>query len=80
MSEPKVKNGNVAVVGFDIGDGSEELAKKSRKLKGQNLSKLQKLAKSGKSLLKSGNLSNFGTIEAGPSFLTLGARDAFNYL
>ena len=44
------------------------------------MSKSRKSAKSGKSLPKSKNSPNFSAIEAGPSFLTLGARETFNRL
>ena len=77
VSRPELGNGNGEVVGFGIGGG---LAKKSGKLKDKNLSQSQKLAKSGKSLPKIGNLPNFSATEAGPSFLTPGAREAFNCL
>ena len=55
------------------GDGVEH-AKESAKSKGQNL------AMSTKNSSKSGNLPNFGTTKAGPSFLTPGASEAFNCL
>ena len=88
MSKSKIRNGNDEVVRFGVGsDGSEKLAKKLGKSKGQNLAKFQKLSKSEKSkdeklkkLSKSGNLSNFNTTETKPSFLTPGAREAFNRL
>ena len=87
MSESKVENGNNKIVEFGIDGSGEELAKKSGKLKGQNLAKSQKLFKLGKSkgekskkLSKSGNLPNFDTTEAIPIFLTLGAKKAFNHL
>ena len=86
MSWSEVKNGDGKVDGFDVGgSGGEKLVKKSEKLsKGLKLSKSgnskgKNLAKS-KKLSKSGNLSNFGVIKAGPSFLTPGAREAFNYI
>ena len=69
MSELEIGNGNGEVDGFSLDNNGEELIKKWKKLKGQNLSKSQKLSKSRKSLLKSGNSPNFGTTEAGPSFL-----------
>ena len=71
-------DGDGEVDGFG-GDGVEH-AKKSGKSKGQKTSKSQKSAKSGKDSSKSGNLPNFSATEAGPSFLTPGAREAFNYL
>ena len=86
VSRPEVGNGNSEVVGFGIGGGGEELAKKSGKSKAQKTSKSQNLAKSrkssksGKKLSKSGNLPNFGAIETGPSFLTPKARSTFNRL
>ena len=75
---------------FCIG-GSEKIAKKSRKLKNQNLfksrnlkgeklSKSWKLAKSKKKLSKSGNLSNFGITKTRPKFLIFNAKTAFNCL
>ena len=75
----EVGNGDGEVIRFDVGDG-EEFAKKLGKSKGQNLSKSRKLAKSRKNLLKNGHSPNFGATETGPSFLTLGARKAFNCL
>ena len=84
---PKVKNSNSEVFECDVNSGSEEFTKISRKSKSQNLAKFQKLSKSGKSkggkskkLSKSGNSSNFGTTKTGSSFLTSGAKEAFNYL
>ena len=44
------------------------------------MTKSQKLAKSGKKLSKSGNLSNFNIKENRLSFLTTNARMAFNCL
>ena len=67
--------------GGDGVDGSSvEIAKKSRKLKGQKTSKSQILSKLGKNLLKSGNSPNFGATKSGSSFLTPKARLAFNCL
>ena len=67
--------------GDDVdGSNSVEIAKKSRKLKGQKLSKSRKLAKSEKNLLKSENSPNFDVKNNRPSFLTLIARTAFNHL
>ena len=70
-----------------FGDNGVELAKKSEKLKGQNLAKSQKLSRSRKSkgekskkLSKGGNSPNFDAKDIGPSFLTPKARVAFNYL
>ena len=87
MSRPEVGNGNGEVVGFGFDSGGKEFAKKSGKLKGQNLVKSRKLSKSEKSKgkklkkpSKSKNSPNFGTIEAGPNFLTFGARETFNRL
>ena len=71
-------DGNGEVDGF--GGNSVEHAKKSRKLKGQKTFKSQKSVKSGKNLSKIGISSNFGAIKTGPSFLTPGAREAFNRL
>ena len=39
---PEKRNGNGKVVRFDVSNGGEKLAKKLRKLKGQNLVKSQK--------------------------------------
>ena len=80
VSGHEVRNSDDEVAGFDIGSGSEELAKKSGKSKDQNLSKSQKSAELRKSLPKSGNLSNFGTIKAEPDFLTPDTREIFNRL
>ena len=72
--------------GDGVDSGSMEIAKKSRKSKGQKTSKSQKLAKSrkssksGKNSSKSGNSPNFGATESGPSFLIPEARSAFNRL
>ena len=71
-------DGNGEIDGFD-GDGVEH-AKKSEKSKGQKTSKSRKLAKSEKNLSKSGNSPNFGTTEAGSSFLNPGARKTSNRL
>ena len=70
-------DGNSKVDGFS---DSMEHAKKSRKLKGQKMSKSRKSAKSWKNSSKSGNLPNFGVTESGPSFLTPEARSTFNRL
>ena len=59
---------------FSVG-GGEKIAKKSGKS-----SKSQKLAKLGKKLSKNENSPNFGVTEAGPKFLILNARMAFNCL
>ena len=87
MLGPEARNGNGEFVRFGVGGSSEEFAKKSEKLKGQNLAKFQKLSKSEKSkgeklkkLSKSRNLLKFNAMEAGLSFLTLDAREAFNRL
>ena len=79
VSGPEIGNDDSEVVKFGVG-GSEELAKKSRKSKGQILFKSRKSAKSRKNLSKSGNSPNFGTTKTGPSFLTPDAREAFNRL
>ena len=71
-------DGDCEVDGFD-GDDVEH-AKKSGKSKSQKTSKSQKLVKSGKNSSKSGNSPNFGATETEPSFLTPGARKAFNHL
>ena len=86
-SGPKVGNGNGEIDGFGVSGGSEKFAKKSGKLKSQNLAKSQKLFKLRKSkdkkskkLLKSGNSLTFEATEAKLSFLTPGASKAFNRL
>ena len=61
------------------GDNMEHI-KKSEKSKGQKTFKSWKSTKSGKNSSKSGNSPNFGVIKSGPSFLTPGARKAFNCL
>ena len=74
--------------GDDSADGGGvEIAKKSRKSKGQNLAKSQKLSKSEKSKgkkskkpPKSRNSPNFDAKDIRPSFLTPKARSAFNRL
>ena len=74
---PEVRNGDGEIVGFGVGGGGgDELAKKLGKSKGQKTSKSRKSAKSGKNSSKSENSPNFGTTEAGPSFLTPEARSA----
>ena len=85
--ELEIRNSNGEVVRFGIVGGGKKLAKKSRKLKGQNLVKSQKLSKSGKSksekskkLSKSENSINFDATEAEQSFLTSEARTTFNHL
>ena len=59
------------------GNGSSDGSKRVEPKTGRSESK--KSAKS-KKLSKSGNLPNFDAKEAGPSFLTPGAREAFNRL
>ena len=73
----KVGNGEGDI---GVGGGGVEIAKKSKKLKGQKTSKSRKLSKSRKNLSKSENLPNFSATESGPSFLTLKTRSAFNCL
>ena len=53
---------------------------KSEKSKSEQTSKSWNLAKSGKKLSKSGNLTHFNATEIGPKFLTPNARTAFNRL
>ena len=85
ISRLEIWNGNGEVIGFGIGDSSEEFAKKSEKLsKGLKLSKSgnlkdKKLAKS-KKPSKSGNSPNFNAKKVGSSFLTPETRAAFNHL
>ena len=83
-------NGEVDRV--DIGGNGVEHAKKlgktsksqklskSGKSKSEKMSKSWNLAKSGKKLLKSRNLTNSDATEDGPKFLTSNARTAFNCL
>ena len=83
-------NFNRLEVNNDEGGGGNnrvELAKKSEKLKSQNLAKFRKLSKSEKSKsekskkqLNSENSPNFVATETGPRFLTPDARIAFNRL
>ena len=87
VSGPEIRNGDSEIDGFGVGGDDEELAKKSGKLKGQKLAKSRKLSKSGKSkgkkskkLSKSRYLPKFDVTEAKPSFLTSGAKEAFNRL
>ena len=54
--------------GIGIDDNNVKLTKKSRKLKGQNFSKSQKLAKLGKKSSKYKNSTNFDVKENKPSF------------
>ena len=67
------KNNDKNVV-VEFGGNDEELVRKPKKLKGQ------KSAKSGKKLLKSGNLPKFDVKKAGSNFLTSDAMTAFNHL
>ena len=83
----KIKNDNDEVIRFGIDRDSDMLAKKSGKLKSQNLAKSRKLSKSEKSKsekskkwLKSRNLSNFSAKKAGPNFLTPDVKTTFNRL
>ena len=66
--------GNGEINRFGVG-GGVKYVKKSEKM-----SKSQNLAKSRKKLSKSGNLTNFDAIKAGPKFLTSNAKTAFNHL
>ena len=70
-----------------FGSDGVEHAKKSGNLKGQKSAKSRNSSKSGKSkgkklkkLPKSGNSLNFDAKDTGPSFLTSGAKEAFNRL
>ena len=63
-------NGNGEVNRFGVGRNGVEHAKKLGKSKSEKTSKSQNLAKSGKKLSKSGNLTNFDAIEDKPKFLT----------
>ena len=71
-------DGDGEVDGF--GGNSVEYAKKLGKSKGQKMSKSQKSVKSRKNSSKSENSPNFGATKTGLSFLTPGAREAFNHL
>ena len=80
-SEPKVKNCEGEFVKFNVDNGGNvEIAKKSRKSKGQNLFKSGKLAKSGKKSSKNRNFLNFDIKKNGPNFLTPKATTVFNCL
>ena len=75
------------VVDDEGDDRSKRVKLKTGRSRGQNLFKSQKLSKLGKSkcekskkLLKSRNSPNFDLIKAELSFLTPGAREAFNCL
>ena len=75
------------VVDVEYSDQSKRIKSKTRISKSQNLAKSRKLSKSRKSKgekskkpSKSGNLPNFNAPKAGPSFLTPGAKEAFNRL
>ena len=61
-------NGNNEVNEFGVDKNNIEHAKKSQKSKSKKMFESQNLAKLGKKLLKSGNLTNFGAIEAGLKF------------
>ena len=95
--EPAPSKNNVSRLASGKNNGNEEIdefrdnsikyAKKSGKLKGQNLAKSRKLFKSGKSKgekskkpSKSENSTNFNTINARPNFFTSGIREVFNCL
>ena len=92
MPASERNNGNSEVDRFGIGENCVKHAKKSRKLsksgklfksgksKSEKTSKSQNLAKLGKKMSKSGNLTNFNAIKVGPKFLTPNARTAFNLL
>ena len=79
-------NGNNEINKFGVDRNGVEHTKKSEKLsksgklKSKKMSKSQNLAKSGKKLSKSGNLTNFDNTKAGPKFLNSNARTAFNRL
>ena len=79
-SRPAAESNNGNNEFHKFGSDGVKYAKKSRKSKGQKTSKSQKSAKSRKNLSKNENSPNFSATEAGPSFLTLGARKAFNCL
>ena len=82
----KRNNGNGEVNEFGVSKNGAEHAKKSEKLSNSRKSNSKKtfkswnLAKSGKKLLKSGNLTNSDATEDRPKFLTPDAKTAFNYL
>ena len=73
-------DGNGEVYRFGISGNGIEHAKKSGKWKSEKMSKSQNLAKSGKKLPKSGNLTNSDITEDGPKFLIPDAKTAFNRL
>ena len=76
----KKNNGDNEIDRFGVGGNDMKYAKKSGKSKSEKTSKSQNLAKSGKKLSKSGNLTNFDATKVGPKFLTPNTRIAFNYL
>ena len=65
---------------FGVDGNGVKHAKKSGKSKSEKTSKSRNLAKSGKKLSKSENLTNFDTTEDGPKFLTSNIRTIFNRL
>ena len=76
-----MNDGNGEINSFGVGKNGVEHAKKLEKLsKSEKTFKSQNLAKSGKRLSKSENLTNFNATEAEPKFLTFNARTAFNCL
>ena len=86
MTLERVRVDDGEVNKFGVGRNDVEHAKKSGKLfksgkpKSKKISKSRNLAKSGKKLSKSGNLTNFDITEDGPKFLTPNAKTAFNRL
>ena len=78
-SNNNVNKFGVSRNGIEHTKKSEKLSK-SGKSKSKKISKFRNLAKSEKKLLKSGNLTNFDAMGAGPKFLTPDARTAFNCL
>ena len=82
----KGNDGNGEVNRFGVSKNGIEHAKKSgklsksRKSKSKKIFKSRNLAKSGKNLLKSGNLTNFDAIKPKPKFLTPNAKTTFNCL
>ena len=77
LNSRQLRVGNSEVNRFCIG-GDEKIAKKLEKLKDQNLSIPQKLAKSGKNLSKYENLSKFDIKNICLTFLTFKTKKYFN--
>ena len=85
-SPSRKNNNNGEVNRYSISKSDIEHAKKSgklsksRKSKSEKMSKSWNLAKSGKKLLKNGNLTNFNIMGVELKFLISDARTTFNHL